>query len=522
MRRAPEDDLEVLPVAAAPTTPPDASRGPRPPRRALAIGVALAVTAGLAATIVATIRSAPGDPAASARALVAAWYRATAITDAADRAALRVRVLVPIGDVATTFRALRDIRMEERRRLAAVRARVDDIDADADVAPARNDVRRALTLRERRARLAAEFFAANATGARNFTDIERRVAITGRDATDSVEEVRRRYDVDRTAAPTTDLPSAALTRALGPYGRVVDAPLGIRLVLVVDRHVVELDPDVGAAGRVRERQFAAERLVALGDGTVLATHPDGVRPVARAGAPVEISGPISHGTPFPSRRPDAAWITTPYVATEIRTTGEEIAGPFRVPTDRFAVAAVSTGLVVFGTEPDGTPTLAAWSPPGQDVRPLANGWFVAARGDTLAVSPCTPPSSPADCTLAVIDVRTGRTRPVPPPDDGEWRYDVGAISPDRRWLAVAAESSRAERGLLLVELDSLRSRLVRVASRADLPHSLVWDVNGRVFALQGRTGASWARPGDAELHPIRLQVAFDRPVQVDALAVVAD
>lgn len=516
MRATGGDDLEVLPVDAPVHITADVGRARRrtPPRTAI---VAAVVTVVAAVAVVAT--TGRDDPAADTRALVDAWARARQISDVADDAAIRVRILVPAADSDVAFRGLAAVRDEERDRLRALGAEVAGIGTrEHDVERGRDAVVRALDVRARQASVAADYYASGGDGTRAVDSIEQALDTTTQAVQRALDRLRHRHGVDDTGPPTEGLTSLALRTALGSLARATDGPVGTRLALNVDARLGVFDPDAGPTGRATASSdtLSTRSLVTLADGTVVAwAADDSVRVVHGDGDRPRLGRAVAHGRPIPTPRAGTMWIATGYVVVEVSLDGATIAGPFRQPVDQVVAAVGDDALVAFDPGDETRPaTTSLWTPSDGTVRPLAPGIFLAASADRVATETCT---TDAGCALHVTDIATGATRDVPLRPGVRWSFGSAAISPDSRWLAATARTSGVDGGLLFVDLRTLATSLLAPrAVSGELPAAVTWDAaSTRVFAVNERgNGAVWAAPRDTALHAIRVQVAYPDLIRV--------
>jgi hypothetical protein len=517
------DDLEVLPVAVPVTDVGDdlGTAAGRPLRRTrrtaiVAILTAVVAVAGVVAVLTTTERD---DPTADSRALVDAWARAHQVSDVADDAAIRVRILVPAADSDVAFRGLAAVRNEERDRLRALGTEVARIGTqDNDIRRTRDAVVRALDVRARRAGVAANYYTSGGDGTRAVESIERALDATTRTVERELARLRRRHPAGEPRPPAERLTSTALRTALGPLARATDGPVGTRLALNVDTRLTIFDPDVGATGRATASRdpLLTRSLVTLADGTVVAwAADDSVRVVDAGSDRPRLGRAIAHGRPIPTARAGRMWIATGYVVTQVSVDGTTIAGPFRQPVDQVVAAIGDDALVGFDPgDENRPPTTSLWTPSDDTVRALAPGIFLAASTDRVATETCT---TDAGCTLHVTGVATGATRDVPLRPGVRWSFGSAAISPDGRWLAAAARTSGLDGGLLFVDLGTLAASLVPArAVIGELPAGVTWDADStRVFAANERgNGAMWAAPHEAVLHAIRIQVAYDDLIRI--------
>lgn len=522
MRVTGGDDLEVLPVdvpaADVAHHGSDIGRPPRRPPRTAIVAVLAAVVTVAAAVVVVTLTE-RDDPTADTRALVDAWARAREISDVADKASIRVRILVPAADSDVSFRGLAAVRSEERDRLQALGADVARTGTqDADVERARDAIVRALDVRARKAGVAANYYTSGGDGTRAVESIERAFDATTQTAERALGRLRRRHHIDERRPPAKRLTSVALRTALGPLARATDGPVGTRLALNVDARLGVFDPDAGAWGRATASSdtLSTRSLVTLADGTVIAWGADdSVRVVDASGDRPRLGRAITHGRPIPTPHAGRMWIATGYVVTEVSVDGTTVAGPFRQPIDQVVAAIGDDALVAFDPGDEARPPATSlWTPSDGTVRPLAPGIFLAASTDRIATETCT---TDAGCTLHVTAVATGATRDVPLRAGARWSFGSAAISPDGHWLAVAARTSGLEGGLLFVDLRTLATSLLPArAVSGELPATVTWDAHStRAFAANERgNGAVWAAPHDTALHAIRIQVAYDDLIRV--------
>ena len=522
MRTTGADDLEVLPVDV-----PLADVGDdlgvdvrRPTRRTSRTAIVAVVTAVVTvAAVVVLTTTERDDPTADTRVLVDAWARAHRISDVADDAAIRVRILVPAADSDIAFRGLAAVRNEERDRLRALGTDVAGIGTrDTDVERARDAVVRALDVRARKAGVAANYYASGGDGTRAVDSIERALDATTQTVERALARLERRHPVDERRPPAKGLASLALRTALGPLARATDGPVGARLALNVDARLGVFDPDAGGSGRATASSdtLSTRSLVTLADGTVVAwAADDSVRVVDASGDRPRLGRAIAHGRPIPTPEPGTMWIATGYLVTEVSVDGTTIAGPFRQPVDQVVAAIGDDALVTFDPGDDARPpTTSRWTPSDGAVRPLAPGIFLAASAQRVATETCT---TDAGCALHVTDVASGATRDVPLRPGARWSFGSAAISPDGRWLAAAARTSGLGGGLLFVDLRTLATSLLPArAVSGELPATVTWDAaSTRVFAANERgNGAVWAAPHDAALHAIRIQVAYPDLIRV--------
>ncbi|HET7653074.1 MAG TPA: hypothetical protein VFK42_08545, partial [Acidimicrobiales bacterium] len=358
------DDLEVLPVdvpaADVAHHGSDIGRPPRRPPRTAIVAVLAAVVTVAAAVVVVTLTE-RDDPTADTRALVDAWARAREISDVADKASIRVRILVPAADSDVSFRGLAAVRNEERDRLQALGADVARTGTqDADVERARDAIVRALDVRARKAGVAANYHTSGGDGTRAVESIERAFDATTQTAERALGRLRRRHHIDERRPPAKRLTSVALRTALGPLARATDGPVGTRLALNVDARLGVFDPDAGAWGRATASSdtLSTRSLVTLADGTVIAWGADdSVRVVDASGDRPRLGRAITHGRPIPTPHAGRMWIATGYVVTEVSVDGTTVAGPFRQPIDQVVAAIGDDALVAFD--------------PGDEARPPA-------------------------------------------------------------------------------------------------------------------------------------------------------
>lgn len=524
MRATGGDDLEVLPVDVPGPIDIVDSTGPDPPRtggwsRTTIVAIVTAIVTVAAAVVVLTTTE-RDDPAADTRVLADAWARAQQISDVADDAAIRVRILVPAADSDVAFRGLAAVRVEERDRLDALGADVAGVGTqDNDVERARDAIARALDVRARKASVAANYYTSGGDGTRAVESIERAIDTTTQAVQRALARIRRLHPVDDARRPSgKGLASLALRTALGPLARATDGPVGARLALNVDARLGVFDPDAGTTGRAATSRdvLSIRSLVTLVDGTVVAwAADDTVRLVDARGARPRLGPPIGSGRPIPATRPGTVWIATGDVVTEVSLDGTAIAGPFRQPVDQVVAAIGDDTLVAFdpGSE-TGVPTTALWTPSTGAVRALATGIFLAASPERVATETCT---ADAGCAMHLTDVSTGATSDVPLEPPAQWSVGTATFSPDGRWLAATARTSGLDGGLLFVDVLTARTSLLPArALSGELPANVTWDAGStRVFAVNERgNGAMWAGPHDTALHPIRVQVAYRDLIRV--------
>lgn len=519
MRATGGDDLEVLPVADVPADQGvDVGLRPRRTPRTAIVAILTAVVTVAAAVVVLKMTE-RDDPTADTRALVDAWASARQISDIADDAAIRVRILVPAADSDVALRGLAAVRNEERDRLRALGTDVARIGTqDTDVVRARDAVVAALDVRARKAGVAASYYTSGGDGTRAVESIEQALDATTQAVERALARLRRRHPVDEPRRPAKGLTSLALRTALGPLARVTDGPVGTRLALNVDARLGVLDPDAGASGRAMasEDVLSTRSLVTLADGTVVAwAADDSVRVVDASRDRPRLGRAIAHGRPIPTPEAGTMWIATGSVVSEVSVDGTTVAGPFRQPVDQVVAAIGDDALVAFDpgdeTRP---PATLLWTPSDGAVRPLAPGIFLAASAERVATETC---ATDAGCALHITDVATGATRDVPLRPGVRWSFGSAAISPDGRWLAAVARTSGLDGGLLFVDLRSLATSLLPArAVSGELPATVTWDAGStRVFAANERgNGAAWAAPHDPVLHAIRIQVAYDDLIRV--------
>lgn len=326
-----------------------------------------------------------------------------------------------------------------------------------------------------------------------------RLPITGGDFAAAESEVGRRLGTQAAAAPTVHY--APADAAVARLSRWSDQPLGISLLANTRLGPSRLDIDASRATVlpgtpdtvIARRGFTAYDI----NGTVRA----GPASLALDPAHDPVIGHVDEADYlWAADRPDAVWIASGTVLSEVDGSGHVLAGP--APR----ASGVSGISVAAGPVLEGGKGLEVWAP-GRIVCRLPDRSFpIAGRGDVLAWIDLTNEA------LVVSQVSRCDRRQIRLPAETivapGYLRSPGAISPDQTTLAtVVLESTRSD--LLLVNLATGQTQVWTPLDTVAPDVNFAWTSDSkRLFfnwARPGGEGQLWTgRLGDPAPSPLRL------------------
>jgi hypothetical protein len=303
-----------------------------------------------------------------------------------------------------------------------------------------------------------------------------------------------------TTAPTTStttLPSMLLGQLSG-----------VRLLVHVDRGAIIVDLDTGA---ITLPEVSLVDAVAARSGGVVIGGPGGGPSASYLAAPYDGTpvpiAPLPVGQIVPSAHDDRVWLVSasgpPFRVVEVSVTSEVTTPEFPLPGDGYVAGAVDDGLVVAA---HGSIFVVRGA---DDITPLGAGEVLDASGRTIAAIAC---DDAAQCSLTMIDARTGRRRPT----DVGAAFGQATFSPDGSLLAFLAGSGRAPPELVVVDVatGSARDLDVAVNEFDGLPPAFSFDGRWLFNANGSRVEAVNLEDGTVT------DIPLDEPVEVHQVVVL--